>query len=214
MKKMRIPIDASMILLLPLLMAYSLISEEIHEYLGLAMAFLFLCHHSINFRWWKALLKGKYDASRIYRTLIDVLLVVYMILQPLSGILMSRYVLKTVAFGSSFLWRSLHMTLAYWGFVLVSMHLGLHGKMIGSMLHLNEKTKKILFILLILAGVYGAYVFYKRNFVDYLLMKTMFAYIDLTESRIVHFLDHLSVIVSFALIGYEIDEILKKGRRG
>ena len=37
-----------MIILLPLLMAYSLIGETAHEWLGLFMFLLFILHHSMN----------------------------------------------------------------------------------------------------------------------------------------------------------------------
>ena len=39
-KKLRIVIDIGMVLLLPLLMAYSLVGEAAHEYLGIGMFLL------------------------------------------------------------------------------------------------------------------------------------------------------------------------------
>ena len=120
-------IDILMVMLLPLLMAYSLIGENIHEVMGICMFALFIAHHVINRKWWMSILKGKYNAVRILNTSINLLLAVYMILQPVSGILMSKYVLKDVTIsGASGLLRTTHMTLAYWGFILMSFHLGLH----------------------------------------------------------------------------------------
>ena len=49
MKFMKIGIDAAMLILLPLLMAYSLVGEAAHEWLGLTMFALFVLHHIINF---------------------------------------------------------------------------------------------------------------------------------------------------------------------
>ena len=40
--------DALMVLLLPLLMAYSLVGETAHELLGLTMFALFVCHHLLH----------------------------------------------------------------------------------------------------------------------------------------------------------------------
>ena len=52
-------------------------------------------------------------------TVINLLLALYMILQPVSGILMSKYVLKEMAIsGASGTLRTIHMTLVYWGFLL------------------------------------------------------------------------------------------------
>ena len=41
-------IDAVMLLLLPLLMAEVLTGQELHEWMGTAMAVLFLAHHILN----------------------------------------------------------------------------------------------------------------------------------------------------------------------
>ena len=57
-KKIRIVVDCGMVLLLPLLMAYSLVGEAAHEYLGIGMSLLFVAHHILNVAWWKHLLRG------------------------------------------------------------------------------------------------------------------------------------------------------------
>ena len=65
-KKIQLIIDISMTLLLPLLMAYSLIGEAFHEVVGIAMFVLFIVHHILNRKWYGALFKGKYNARRIF----------------------------------------------------------------------------------------------------------------------------------------------------
>ena len=133
MKKARKYIDIMMVLLMPFLMAYSLIGENIHEVLGICMFALFIAHHVINRKWWTGIFKGKYNAVRILNTAVNLFLAVFMILQPISGILMSKYVLKEVTIsGASSVLRTIHMTLAYWGFILMSFHLGLHIRMISA----------------------------------------------------------------------------------
>ena len=120
-------IDILMVVLLPPLMAYSLIGENIHEVLGICMFALFIAHHVINRKWWSGIFMGKYNAVRILNTVVNLFLAVFMILQPVSGILMSKYVLKEVTIsGASSVLRTIHMTLAYWGFIMMSFHLGLH----------------------------------------------------------------------------------------
>ena len=44
----RVIVDISMIVLMPLLMAYSLIGETFHEVAGTAMLALFIAHHVIS----------------------------------------------------------------------------------------------------------------------------------------------------------------------
>ena len=63
----------------------------------------------------------------------NLFLAVFMILQPVSGILMSKYVMKEVTIsGASSTLRTIHMTFAYWGFILMSFHLGLHIRAISA----------------------------------------------------------------------------------
>ena len=47
----RIGIDIGMTVLLLLLMAYELIGSSLHEWIGLAMFVLFVCHHLLNRGW-------------------------------------------------------------------------------------------------------------------------------------------------------------------
>ena len=73
MKKARMTIDILMVVLLPPLMAYSLIGENIHEVLGICMFALFIAHHVINRKWWsgifccESLSCGFYDIAACQR---------------------------------------------------------------------------------------------------------------------------------------------------
>ena len=78
-------IDFLMVLLLLLLMTYSLIGETFHEAIGTAMLVLFIVHLILHRKWWKALPKGKYTAYRAFITILDLILLVLMFAQPLSG---------------------------------------------------------------------------------------------------------------------------------
>lgn len=54
-KRWNAALDCLMVTLLPLLIAYSLIGETVHEWLGIAMLLLFLGHHALNWRWHRSL---------------------------------------------------------------------------------------------------------------------------------------------------------------
>ena len=122
-KKIKISIDIAMVCLLPMLMAYSLIGEKFHEIIGTVMLVLFIVHHILNRKWYATLFKGKYNVRRVFQTVIDMLLLVFMILQPVSGILLSKhlYTFLPVLPGLA-LTRKIHMSLAYWGYVLLIIH--------------------------------------------------------------------------------------------
>ena len=90
-KRVKLIIDIAMAALLPLLMAYSLIGERFHEIAGSLMLILFIVHHILNRKWFGAIIKGKYHIKRVFRTVINLLLLIFMILQPLTGILLSKH---------------------------------------------------------------------------------------------------------------------------
>ena len=56
--------DVCMTVLLLCLMAYQVTGETLHEWFGIGMTALLIVHHILNIRWYSALFKGKYGASR------------------------------------------------------------------------------------------------------------------------------------------------------
>ena len=218
MKKTRMIIDILMVTALPILMAYSLIGENIHEVIGVCMLVAFIIHHVINRKWWVGVFKGKYNAVRVLNTAVNLILALYMILQPVSGILMSKYILKDVTIsGASSTLRTIHMTNAYWGFMLMSFHLGLHIRAVSASFtkHMGKGAKMAIRTVFLLISAYGVYAFIMRGIGDYLLMKVMFAFFDFGEARIRYLLDYASVMVLVANIGYYLQSVLlnihKKG---
>lgn len=151
----------------------------------------------------------------------NIFLAVFMIMQPVSGILMSKYVLKNVTIGgTASVMRTIHMTLAYWGFIMMSFHIGLHARMMVGKVAPKMKTavRKGVTFLFIPGAVYGVYAFVHRGIGNYLLMKTAFAFFDMNEPRIWFFLDYMAVMILFATLGYLIQKGLlhvgTKGKRG
>ena len=187
-----------MVLLLPLLMAYSLIGEAFHEIAGTLMLTLFLFHHWLNRAWWKNLRKGRYSPQRIFQTALNLLLLLFMIAQPLCGILMSKHLfLFLPTDGLSSVARSIHLPLANWGFVLMSLHAGTH---LGTML--PKEKKAIILGFLSVISLYGAFAFFKRQIPAYLFLKLPFVFFDYSEPRVFFFADYLSVMVLFATLGF------------
>ena len=91
------------------------------------MLVLFLAHHILNRGWYKSLFKGRYTPMRVFQVLVDMLLLAAMAAQMYSGIAMSRHVFTFLPVdGGMALARRLHILGAYWGFILMSVHLGMH----------------------------------------------------------------------------------------
>ena len=64
-RNIRMATDIAMTILLPVLMAYSLVGETVHEWLGIVMFLLFTIHQVFNGRWYKNFVRGSYLPIRI-----------------------------------------------------------------------------------------------------------------------------------------------------
>ena len=202
-KRIRLAVDIAMVCILPMLMAYSLIGEKFHEIIGTIMLLLFIVHHILNLKWYKAIPKGKYTVRRIFQTGLDVLLLIVMILQPVSGILMSKHLYTFLPVLSvSAKEREIHMIFAYWGFVLMSIHAGTHFTQVSGKLKQNKKGLWCVMLSVIsVLSVYGIYAFIKRGFPGYMSGRAAFAFFDLDEPRIFFFLDYIAIMVLFMMMG-------------
>ena len=211
--KMKTAADILMTAALPVLMCYSIVGETAHEVIGIAMFGLFILHHILNFGWIKSLFKGKYDLRRIVNTAVNALVFLCMVGLMYSGIVISKHVFTFVNIGGAMFARTVHMLCAYWGLVLMSVHLGMHISQIA--VRMKLKNKAVVWALRIIFGVFGAvgvYEFISLKFTDYLFRKVQFVFIDTNASAVLTALQYLSVMVLFAYIGYMVQSILKKKR--
>lgn len=213
-KKQRMIVDIGMACLLPLLMAYSLIGELFHEVIGTLMMILMLVHLWQNHRWIFAIPKGRYTPRRTFQTILDLLLMMFMILQPISGILMSKHLYTFIGIsGISALMRQIHMVLAYWGFVLMSMHAGTHlMPMVRKLQKAPAPAKAAALATAAAISLYGAYAFVKRQIAEYMFMRTMFVFFDFSENRIWFLADYLAVMVLFAILGLIATAVLSSSK--
>ena len=208
-------VDIGMTVALMFLMTYEMIGQSLHEWLGIGMFLLFVIHHVLNRRWFGALPKGKYTSFRIWQTVLVVSVLLSMIGSMVSGVILSRSVLSFLPIhgGSSF-GRNLHMLSAYWGFVLMSLHLGLHWNMMpgaaGKAVKSTSRTRiRLLRIAAAAAAVYGMYAFVKRDIVNYMLLKIHFVFFDYDEPIFFFLLDYIAVMGMFIFIGHYLTVFLR-----
>lgn len=207
-------IDILMTALLLLLMAYSLVGEKVHEWLGIGMFVLFILHHVLNNNWSRNLLKGKYTPFRILQTVLVVLALTSMLGSMVSGIVLSRYVFSFLFITGGQSWaRTLHMLCAYWGFVIISLHIGLHWNIMMSVAKkMFHKPSVIQSWIVRLAGLltagYGIYAFIKRQIGSYLFLINQFVFFDYKEPLMRFLLDYMAVMVLFAALGYYLGKLL------
>ena len=199
----KICIDIAMTAALPILMCYSIVGETAHEVIGSAMFCLFIAHHILNLGYIKTLFKGKYPPKRIVSTTVNILAFVCMIGLMYSGIVISKHVFFFIELGGTMTARNIHMLCAYWGLVLMSIHLGMHITQMAAMMRIKNKTiiycARGVFALIAAAGVYE---FYKHSFFDHMFGRVQFAFIDVTASAVLTTLEYFSVMILFAYVGY------------
>lgn len=73
----------------------------------------------------------------------------------------------------------------------------------------NESTKKAIKIIAHGIAIYGIYAFFKRNLINYLFLKTQFVFFNFTESKILFYIDYLSIVILFILAANWLWKILK-----
>lgn len=212
--KVKLCTDLAMTVILMLLMPYELIGQAAHEWLGIAIFALFILHHILNGEFYKSVFKGKYSPMRIFQMVLFVGVMLAMLGSAVSGVIISRHALNFLPIngGRSF-GRTLHMLSAYWGFILMSLHLGFHwGVMLASMRKLIGKPpgKWTLRAIGTAVAGYGIYAFIKQNFVQYLFLKTQFVFFDFEEPIVFFILDYIAIMGLFVFAGHYISLLLRR----
>lgn len=210
-------LDLLMTVLLFFLMGYQFWGDTAHEWAGAGMFLCFILHHILNKSWYGSLGRGKYTSMRIIMAVVNSLLFAAMLGLMISGIILSRHVFAFLPIkgGASFA-RLLHMVSAYWGFILMALHTGLHWMQIWSQIR-----KKITYMWIqrglqiagILIAVYGFWVFWKRNLLQYMLLQTQFVFLDFSEPKLLFYFDYLSMAGSFVLTACLLKMLCQKRRR-
>ena len=205
--KIKIAVDAAMSVSMLLLMAYGLVGEAAHEWIGMGMFALFVAHHILNRRWIQAVPQGRYTPQRSVQTALAGLIFLCMVGSMFSGIVLSRHVFAFLPkHGGYELAGKLHILCAFWGFVLMSLHLGMHWNMLLTMARKRLRPNQIRTWVLRIVGysfaVYGAVAFVRRDVGLYLLLKSHFVFFDYSEPLIAFLLDCLAVMGLFVAIGF------------
>ena len=204
---LKLAVDIGMTAALLLLMAYELVGQAAHEWIGIGMFVLFVIHHILNGSWIRNLLRGRYNPVRIMQTGLVLLILCAMAGLMVSGIILSRHALSFLPIKG---WRSfarnLHMLSAYWGFVLMSVHLGFHWSMMMGMAKKffpkpSAVRKWVLRILALVIAGYGVYAFIRRDIGIYMLLRSHFVFFDYEEPLVFFYLDYIAVMGLLIWIG-------------
>jgi hypothetical protein len=169
---------------------------------------LFVLHTILNRKWYGALLHGKYSAARVFRTTVNLMTLIAMMVAMASGVILSRHAFSFVSVsGLTSIARTSHMLAVYWGFALMSLHLGLHWSMIAGRLRQSAERRALpgpvawgLWGAAALVAIYGAYAFWNYGLLDYMLLRVRFAFFDLERHPALSFLDYAAMMVFLGAI--------------
>lgn len=191
-------------------MAYMLVGEEAHEWIGSGLALLFVMHNALNRKWYAALLTGRYTPLRAFQTAVNLLCLASMAAAAVSGAAMSRY-LYDIPFlsGGASLARTVHMLAAYWGYCFISLHLGLHWSMMLGMMKnaaAPQRAPRWITPLLRTAGaaaaLLGAHALMRHNLLDYMFLRNQFVFFDTERPLCLFFLDYAAIMALWAWLAH------------
>ncbi|MDE7285080.1 MAG: DUF4405 domain-containing protein [Lachnospiraceae bacterium] len=213
----KIAVDVLMSIVLLLLMTYQVVGDYLHEIFGTAMLVLFLVHNILNVRWYKSLMKGKYMPQRIIGTVLNASLLAAMLSLAYSGVVLSRYVFDFLPITSGMaLARVMHLSASYWGFVLMSLHIGLHWGMVVGMFHKlsGGKSRPVLTwiarFLAVTVAVYGAVCFIHADIFSYMFVKVEFVFFDYEKSAALVFAEYIAMMEFWIFAGYYVQKGINK----
>lgn len=205
----KIVIDLIMTVLLLFLMARQLTGDAAHEWLGAGMMVLWIVHHILNRSWYSHLFKGTYTSARIVQTVISFAVFLAMFGLMVSGIILSREVFAFLPFsGGIALARTLHVLSAFWGFVLMALHLGLHWNMVLGMMRKavgpvsSGPARILLRTAAALVAGYGLYAFLKNQFLSYMFLTSSFVFFDFERPVLLFFVEYIAIMGLFIFIAH------------
>lgn len=197
-KMLRIALDIALGLVLVAIMATALVQEEPHEWLGLTLFVLIVCHAIVNRRWIASIFRGRYNAVRILQVVVLAGLIACIIGQVASSLVLSKYAFGFLPALPGASWaRRAHMICSYWSFILACAHAGLHIRVP------RRATAWLLWVCraaIAAAACYGAISFVQLGLPSYLVGSVQFASADFEAPLWLPFARYTSIGVLVAAL--------------
>lgn len=127
----KLVIDLIMTVMFFACLGFRLTEEKTHEWSGIALFTLFAVHTWFNRRWYMNLSRGSYTFRRVVNTAVNLSLLGLMLLLAVGGMMNSRYVLAFLELKGGMQYREWHTFAAYWGLILVGVHIGMNWAIIS-----------------------------------------------------------------------------------
>ena len=202
MIRKKLLIDLVMTALILLSFAYQLTGNTVHELLGSGLFAWFIVHNiALNRIWYATLTKGNYGTRRMTSVTVNGLLLATTLIMLVTGTLNSHLLAEALGAEGDVLPREVHTTAAYWFLILMSIHLGMHWRLI--MAEARKLTRlspaiggRLAFLRFVAALVscHGIYAAMECNVPAKLVAYFSFDYWDFGASVMGYFAQYLSII--------------------
>jgi hypothetical protein len=216
----KLAIDLFMTVLMLAAMAYHLTGNTVHELLGISLLALFIVHNILNRRWYQTVLKRKHNARRVLNTAVNLLLLVMVLMLMVSSVLISHTLFAFIPVDGGLIARQMHILATYWGFILISIHIGMHWRMITGMVRKisgipspNRGRIFVVRVMAVLIAVYGVYAFFARDVGSKLILYYTYSYWNFDESAMFFFMDYVSIMGVYICVTYYVLKFVQNRKK-
>lgn len=131
----------------------------------------------------------------------------------ISSIMISSEVFAFLNITTTNIGRRLHLIATSWCFILMAIHIGMHLNVFVYKLKnklKNSNFEYAIYLLLIIAIIYGIYSFIKHNLWEDLFLLVEFKFFDYEQSPIMFYLECLGIVIFIASLTYFIIKLINK----
>jgi hypothetical protein len=196
----KLVIDLAMTVLMLVAMAYHITGNTIHELVGAVLLVLFIVHNILNRRWYKTIIKGKYNIRSVLRIAVNLLFLVSMVVVMISSAPIARDIFPFFPINNDMIVRQVHVLTAYWGFIFMAVHIGLSwGTIINAVRKMTgiTGTSRIrtiaLRVIAVLIVIYGVQTSFETDMGSKLTIYNPFGW-NFDESIMGSIIDYLSIM--------------------
>lgn len=209
----KVLLDMAALILMLISMAYRVVGDTFHEAAGVIITVFFLFHNFWNLQWYAAVFQGKYDIWRGLRTAVNLLLLLAMLLLIISAVPIAHVIVSAIPVPVRIKMQEIHIWSAYWSFILISIHLGMHGMMLRrvfkKMLGISV-GKTVWYLFFVGVVVYGIQASFAREIGSQLFLQYTADFWNMDSSLGKFFLDHAAILGMYSGITYSLMKILQK----
>ncbi len=217
---LKLVVDCAMILSVLLAIANKLTENRMHESVGLFIVFLFFLHNILNWRWYSSILQGKYSMRRLLDIAVNLLFVLAMATLIGSSLMISRTLFVSLGIESTLTLRQVHTTAAYWFFILMAIHLGMHWARVKAItrrilpISFNQRVQSVLrWLLSIVIVFYGVKASFDRDVLSKLFMIYSFDFWDFEKSVVGFFINYVAIMGFYIVITHNALKVFQTEKR-